>query len=431
MCFLSCSYLALGAQSKLTSSEVIIPSSTGEMPKRKHQGGSNQRLAQLKAAEKKPVKSKLADELMSLWSWGTMSAPLVQSLAQAACEDGLSHPQILKMAKIGGAGQYPGNMQRDLLAMSGEFSSLQTALTSTPIRLVKKGHLSDEFKLTFLLPHKLFSFLFNSMAPAFDSSILGGDASNVPKFWAAMVDHPFLTSRPDLQTRPDLGKVVPIALHGDGVAYMQTRRAGGKSMDALSWSSLLTKGPTKSNSFLIFLVVKNMVKEWGMSQTWPRVWKVLCWSLEALATGRWPMKDWDNQDFTEGTVDDEKKGTPLAGGFAAILFVLRADLEFLAVHFKLNHPASNNPCALCLADRDMKSRPWTDCRPSAEWRKTCWGAEDWAAQHPYRHPLFKMAGAGLDLIFPDLMHTKHLGTDQVLLGSVLTWMLKHYLRGSE
>ena len=394
-------------------------------------GGSKQKLSQLKAAEEKPGRSKLAEELMSLWSWGTMSAPLVQSLAKAAYDDGLTHPEIQRMAKIGGAGQYPGNMQRDLLAMSEAESSLSQVQTFIPIRLLKKGHLSVDFNLAFLLPHKLFSFLFEYMAPAFQSSVLGGDAGNVPKFWAAMKSHPFLTSRPDLQSRPDLGKVVPIALHGDGVAYMQVRRTGGKSMDVLSWSSLLTKGPTKSSSFLIFVVVKNMVKEWGMNQTWPRVWKVLCWSLEALATGKWPLKDWDNQDFKEGTIDEEKKGTPLAGGYAAILFVLKADLEFLAVHFKLNHPASNTPCALCQADRDLKSKPWTDCRPSAEWRKTIWEAEDWAAQHPYRHPLFKMAGAGLDLIFPDLMHTKHLGTDQVLLGSVLTWMLKHYLPGSE
>ena len=34
------------------------------------------------------------------------------------------------------------------------------------------------------------------------------------------------------------------------------------------------------------------------------------------------------------------------------------------------------------------------------------------------------------MVYPDLMHLKHLGTDQVLVGSVLTWLAKHFLRGT-
>ena len=120
----------------------------------------------------------------------------------------------------------------------------------------------------------------------------------------------------------------------------------------------------------------------------------------------------------------------LAEGYCAMLFVLKSDLDFLSNHFQLNSPASNSPCALCQCDRDMGSRPWTDCRPAANWRDTCWGAEDWAAVHPSRHTFFKMAGSGLDLIYPDLMHCKHLGTDLSVMGSVLTWLIKHYLKGS-
>ena len=41
-----------------------------------------------------------------------------------------------------------------------------------------------------------------------------------------------------------------------------------------------------------------------------------------------------------------------------------------------------------------------------------------------------MHGAGIDLVFPDLMHCKHLGTDQLLIGSVLTWMIKVYMPGT-
>ena len=40
-----------------------------------------------------------------------------------------------------------------------------------------------------------------------------------------------------------------------------------------------------------------------------------------------------------------------------------------------------------------------------------------------------MHGGGIDLVFPDLIHCKHLGTDQLLVGSVLTRMIKHYMPG--
>ena len=211
---------------------------------------------------------------------------------------------------------------------------------------------------------------------------------------------------------------------------MQVKRAGGKSLEVLSWSSLLSRGPTKVNTFLVFLVAKHLVEDSGFHQTWPQVWRVLTWSLQCLASGLWPMTDWQGKPFQEGTMDFEKKGSALAGGFAAVVFLLRSDLEFLSNHFHLNNPASNSPCALCQADRDMGSRPWTDCRPGAIWRQTTWTREAWAARHQHCHLLFKMPGAGIDLVFPDLMHCKHLGTGQFLLGGVLTWMVRHYMRGT-
>ena len=418
----------IGAQAHLQIFIFAFPTSPSSMLA----GGSSQRLSQLKAQDQPgPQESKLASQLMTLWSWGTLSAPLVQTLADAAHQDGLTHPDVVRMAMLGGRGKFPGNMQRDLLAMSPDFALLQKAQSSIPIRIKKQKHLSEELHLTFLLPHKLFAVMFETLPTAFQSSILGGDAGNIPRFWAAMHDHPIVTARPDLRARPDLAQVVPIALHGDGVSYMQTMRAGGKSLDVLSWSSLLShSGSTKTTNFLMFLLVKSLVKDSGMNQTWTMVWRVLTWSLKALSTGFWPLKDWNNEEFEQGSIDYEKRGTALAGGFSAFVFLLRSDLEFLALHFGLENVSSNTPCALCQANRDMQSRPWTDCRMCAAWRTTVWELEGWSREHPDCHPFFQMHGAGIDLFFPDLMHCKHLGTDQVLLGSVLTWLVKHYLKGS-
>ena len=344
----------------------------------------------------------------------------------------LAHSQVESLAKIGGQGKHPGNMHRDLVHIIGQSNlPLQGSLSTYPVTLKPKQNLTEQVGLNFLLPHKLFASIFNSLPAAFLSSVLGGDEGNVGRFWTTMKHHPIVVSRPELQSHPDLHKAVPLALHGDGVRYMQTGKAGGKTLDGLSWCSLLTKGPTKVSSFLAFLLVKTVAKESGFSQTWSKVWKILAWSFPALSHGVWLMRDWNGEEFKDVTSTDYlKKGTPLASGHAAVLFVVRADLEFLSNHFKLNNPSSNSPCALCQADRDMKSNPWTDCRTTAQWRRTIWSAPEWAATHPASHPFFKIPGCGLDLVFPDLTHLKHLGTDQLLLGSVLTWLVKHYLSGT-
>ena len=401
--------------------------------KRPASGGYKRRLAELELEdEDQPAQSKLASKLITLWSWGHMSAPLVQDLASAAEQDGLNHLHIQKLAKMGGRGKFPANMQRDLMLICGDFTTLGdcTSTISVRVKSLKNEVPYQDIDLNFLLPHKLFSGLYHSLHQSFVTSVLGGSSENTTRFWRQMQKHPFVLARPHLQNPAALSKVVPIALHGDGVNYMQ-RRAGSKTLDVLSWSSLLSStGPTKHTNFLMFLVVKAIVKDEGVGQTWPKVWKVLCWSLEALSTGYWPVTNYDGTEFVEGTEDYSKKGQPLAEGYSASLFVLRSDQDFLSNHFHLNNAASNYPCPLCKADRFPDSRPWTDCRATAAWRTSLWSPAQWLAEHPTCHALFSMPGGGLDLVSPDLMHCKHLGTDQVLLGGTLTWLIKHYLPGT-
>ena len=394
--------------------------------------GFRQQCAAEKAVEADIPASKLASQLLQKWAWGLMSAPDVQSVADSAFQDGLTHPQVEQLAKIGGRGKHPGNMHRDLVLITGMPNVLSDATSKVSVRLALQGKnkASTEVPLDIILPHKLFAALYHNLPNAFESSILGGEEANIARFWNAMQSHPIVTSRPQLRNRLDLRKVIPIFIHGDGVQYMQIKRAGSKSLEVLSWASLLAKGPTRVSSFLMFCIVKSAVKDWGLFQTWGKVWQVLCWSLKALSSGLWPLKDWDNKEFDPSSLDYAKKGTPLANGFAAVVFVLRSDLEFLASHFGLNSPSSNSPCALCRADRSLDGSPWTDCRLSAAWRSTCWSPTEWAAEHPNPHLFFQMEGSGIDLVFPDLMHSKHLGTDQLVIGSAITFLIKHYLPGT-
>ena len=52
------------------------------------------------------ARSALADKLAELFAWGWISAPVLQSLAEAARQDGLSHPDIVACAGAGASGGY-------------------------------------------------------------------------------------------------------------------------------------------------------------------------------------------------------------------------------------------------------------------------------------------------------------------------------------
>ena len=52
--------------------------------------------------------SVLAERLVELWSWGLISAVLLQWLADAAVCDGLQHDDLVKLANLGSKGMHPG-----------------------------------------------------------------------------------------------------------------------------------------------------------------------------------------------------------------------------------------------------------------------------------------------------------------------------------
>ena len=167
-----------------------------------------------------------------------------------------------------------------------------------------------------------------------------------------MKGHPSLASRPELRSRKDLHHVVPISIHGDGVTYAKTMRAGNESMEVLSWTSMLSSHATLLSSYLIICLVKSVIKTVYFGNTWQAVWRIIIWSLNALSSGLWPSQDWQGRQWPAQSRDAKRAGTQLAGGYAATLWNIRADLEFLALHFGLRHYSSNQPCSLCQAARN-------------------------------------------------------------------------------
>ena len=219
-----------------------------------------------------------------------------------------------------------------------------------------------------------------------------------------MQDHPIVLAKPELATRKDLDKVIPIGVRRDGVSYVQARAAGAKTLEFLRWASMLAQGPTMTSNILMLLIFKSVVKESGFDLTWVK-------NLEDTAmesdrsTGRWPEKDFDGSDFADqDSMDYVQKGKPLADGFAAVAFVFRSD--------PLPVSSRSIPGLTSMDRLQVGSNMAPDYLDRAE-------------VTPTPHQFFRILGTGLDLVCPDLMHCRHLGTDQVLLGTVLstTWVV--------
>ena len=132
-------------------------------------------------------------------------------------------------------------------------------------------------------PHELFAWIWEHHHESFVENILGGTADNIRIFWNNMPPRSGMESKVGWKDR-----VIPIALHGDGVAVTAVRGKSSKQVNCLSWSSCLAKGQTRFTTFLIWFAFAHLCKKVGFGCTWPVFYSKLCLSLKALWTGLWP-----------------------------------------------------------------------------------------------------------------------------------------------
>lgn len=411
---LSCS----GAFDPLPPAGTMASSSGGPAAKRPRapMGGHRQRIALAEEAESRGD-SKLSRVLMERWAWGDMSAPTIQTVAQAALEDGAHHRDLRVLASLGSNGRLPGNAHRDLerkLAPNGlteAVSKMMVTMRKPPAGLVRVEH-------PVLWPHEIFAAIFRHYPAAFQTRIIGGDPGVIGRFWDQMEAHPAYAGHP-LRARGDhKQRCIPLALHGDGVPVAGISRSWAKSVDIWSWTSILGKGSTKECYFLIYLLYWKYVVRIPGQNLYQQFSKRLAWSLYWLFVGRWPSRDWDERPYEPTSPEGRRAGQPLAGGYYGVLWCVKGDLEHMHKAFGLQHHGSHRPCSLCQADTD--ARPWTDGRPgAAAWMATVWTPDAWILAHPQRHEVFQLPGVTILNFVPDVMHTMYLGTHQYVLGSIL------------
>ena len=211
-----------------------------------------------KATSSTHSKSALAECLLHSWAWGSMSAPMVQRIASCAKADGAKHADLDKLASLGSAGAHPKNCNSELL----------TKLSPTPIRstlrlmdvyIKKPPHSIMKLQHYVRWPHELFACLYQNHRDIFLESFLGGKEKNISEFWKAMADHPSYSSHPLKERADHQTRCIPFALHGDGVPVAGVGKAWSKSVEALSMSSMIGRGPTIMTHFLIFIFYAKLI----------------------------------------------------------------------------------------------------------------------------------------------------------------------------
>ena len=154
---------------------------------------------------------------------GEFSAPVVQQLAQAAVEDGLSDPDLDELSK-------PSSIKH--LQDKVRQVPMKNALSYMVVHMTKPGGGVVQTTQAMLLPHEVFACLYTHHQSAFVEKLCGGDTKNIRSFWSSMKGHPSYPRHP-LHTRSNhLDLCIPVSLHGDGVAIAGMGKSWAKSMDA-------------------------------------------------------------------------------------------------------------------------------------------------------------------------------------------------------
>ena len=286
-----------------------------------------------------------------------------------------------------------------------------------------------------MYPHEFLAVLYRDHRDSFDTHILNGSASNIPKFWDEVVDHPCYASHPmhahslsDFRTH-----AIPIRLYGDGTPVTGIGKAWKKEVDTIIFSScLVTSGdPWLNNIIIAFLYdLMLLVDDNGNRLTEFVVWREIVWSLYWAYQGTFPDRGSDNIPYTDA-YRAGRAGMELMGGLFIVLWVLMGDLDYMFKRMFMADYNSKSPCSSCRCN--TTDIPWTDTRDGvAQWQLELWTNLAYAMAYPRRHGVLRnVPGVGINTYIPDVMHCKYLGSDKSFCGSVIKNLITYILPGSE
>ncbi|CAE7222140.1 unnamed protein product [Symbiodinium sp. CCMP2592] len=226
-----------------------------ESRKRARSGRQRQRIQQMRAEESGAHSSLLAEHLLEKWSWGEMSAQDIQVIADLAVQDSEEKRDLTKLKKLGKAGshgRYANKVYRAVYKTAAQGIRIPSPF------LVKIPFKSpwDMLLQAVMLPHILFSSIFSSYKATWEKSICP-NVEALERFWNVIVENknpnitPAMTRKANWKRR-----LVPLALHGDGVPITGLGKSWVQTVTNFAWCSLLTMSTSTIDSlFYVYAMV--------------------------------------------------------------------------------------------------------------------------------------------------------------------------------
>ena len=168
----------------------------------------------------------------------------------AAFEDGIGHPDVERVSRIGNRGKCTQDCHRDLQRIM-QTSSLMPSRIKVNLSWKVSDAVTTVMEQAIILPHLLFSLIYKLHPETFVEQLCG-NANRIAEFWSEMTTHPSWPSHP-IRKRRDRGMIIPIATHGDGVPVKGLGKSWSQKVEIYSWSSLLAEGSTIFTHMLIAL----------------------------------------------------------------------------------------------------------------------------------------------------------------------------------
>ena len=261
-------------------------------------------------------------------------------------------------------------------------------------------------------PHEVLSHL--AVYPELLEHLLLGAPGACGTFWEHNTGDPWLETHPlheQIMASPELA--FPVGIHGDDASAFTHAK-----VLVLTINSLTTKTQTIDNRILFTAV--NLIG--CIDATLREIYRVLVWSLNALASGHYPIADHNGKSFsaTHHPHRFDKAGKQLTrAGHIGIWSELRGDWKWQ--HESLNLDKYYNAvevCHLCRAHKKIRRLLYTQFSRDANVRRTriSWARfRDWYESHPEdRSPLTMIIGFTIWRCWVDCMHNLDLGVYQTI-----------------
>ena len=297
---------------------------------------------------------------------------------------------------------------RQLLPEAYEFK-----LPYSPDQLIE-----DEVTHAAFLPHETFSSL--SEYPELFEELMTGPRGHLEAFWEGTSSTSWYKKHPvpELHAAPHLA--VPIGIHGDeGGVY-----GSGEQVLVITWCSCARDLLTLDSRILFAAVLCNHRVPMKTNET---LYKVLRWSLNCLAEGKFPHADHEGKEFSPQyhPARFTKAGKPLtSNNMRGIWSELRGDWKWQVEALHLDQWYNTKFCChLCRAHTKIKRLWYTQFSQNAPFRHRTRVStskfRDWYICRLIRPALLDIIGFDIWRCWPDAMHILDLGVYQSVAGSCL------------